>query len=152
MRPHILADKLGDTPTANTVIDAIIEHSDEWNMIPDAAEVVAGSTAPQSPLRRLFVDYYIHEASMESMEQLLSLKTVSKEFTCEVLREKYRLVELDNPDESKKISDIFVLDFTGSHKCRYHQHDESHPRCSEDSDGSSDSGLVSSGDEEDVND
>jgi hypothetical protein len=70
VRSYILADRLGDIITANMIIDEIILHSDDQLTLPsdDVIAFVAQTMPLQSPLCRLFVDYFVHEANAESIQ------------------------------------------------------------------------------------
>ena len=87
-RVCILADKLGDLRSANKAIDDIVRLSDEWAMAPDytIASHAWTSTPENSPLRRLLVDYWVHEMSHVAFDDKADLiphgmlVAVAKEF------------------------------------------------------------------------
>ena len=135
IKSHVLADKLGDVLTANKIIDRLIECSDASGNIPIGTSIVSSNTAPGSPLRRLFIDYYVHEADMECLEILVNSGDVATDFVGEILLQKHRLTCRTKIRNSTKISEVYVYNFTSSHKCRYHQHDSAHPYCGDECEG-----------------
>ncbi|KAK4958107.1 hypothetical protein LTR10_004532 [Elasticomyces elasticus] len=65
---YILADKLGDLKSANTIMDSIIQWYGADDVIPKVsfANYVFGKTASGSKLRALLVDYWVLESTSES--------------------------------------------------------------------------------------
>ena len=125
---YLLADELGDIPTANAVIKNIISHSDETRCLPGPAvtAVISRSTMATSPLGRLFVDYYVHETPLESTTQLCENDSVPKSFICEILQETQRL---QNINSGRKIEDVFLAGFARKNICRFQQHGETYKSC-----------------------
>lgn len=72
IRLYILADKLGDLHTVNMAIDQLIRLSDKTSEIPDGDSIalIFDNTPDTSPLRRLAVDFYLFEGSLEVYEEL----------------------------------------------------------------------------------
>jgi hypothetical protein len=60
---YIMADKFGDLTSSNLIIDKFMDDSDKAFVSPGCSLVkyTYSRTAPTSPLRRLMVDYYMHE-------------------------------------------------------------------------------------------
>ena len=111
VQTYILADKLGDILTTNMIIARIMGLSDIKVELPgpDATRIVSTRTTPETPLRKLFIDYYVHESGMKSLRKILGDEHVSRAFICEVLDEKARLC-IENP--GLKICDVFKDGFT----------------------------------------
>ena len=67
---HILATRLRDLETANTAVDEIIRYSNHEEVLPlsKTIKIVMQSTADDPPLRRLMVDFYVHEADPEAFD------------------------------------------------------------------------------------
>ncbi|KAK3691468.1 hypothetical protein LTR37_018665 [Vermiconidia calcicola] len=130
---HVLATWLRDLETANTAVDEIIRYSNREELLPlsKTIKLVMKSTVDDSPLQRLMVDLYVHEADPEAFEDDCEempntfLVAVGKEFRKKVCE-----------NEQAIVGDIFELVGNGQ-KCRYHQHDASCPQC-EGSEGVSD--------------
>ena len=128
MRAYVLADKLGDLQTTNDIIDTIIHRSDVFGAIPDGdcVSVVFTQTTDSSPLRRLVVDYYIHEGTMSLFEQA-NLDQVPASFLWAVANA-YRRLKEDSTDETgATVNGVFSRTVSQGDKCEYHQHDESVP-------------------------
>lgn len=128
VKTYMLADKLGDIVTTNMVVDRMIDLTDSAKQLPgnETTRIVTSYTSQESPLRKLFIDYYVHEASMESLRKMLRDDTIPRTFICEVLDEKATLA---SHCEALKINEVFLNDFTKNHKCRYRQHDKLYPSC-----------------------
>lgn len=123
---YLLADKLKDIITANLVISEIMRVSEEWRRVPNDDEVTLAykSTTTGNPLRRMFRDYYIHEAWDILLEELEDGE-LPFQFVKDVLLEYKRLAKSQTPhDEQNKVKCV------DREKCYYHQHDGEHPRCS----------------------
>jgi hypothetical protein len=71
---YILADDLLDPVSANTVIDQMIYFSNATGLVPhlEAINLAYGSTPKDSPLRMLLRDWYVHEVSVTTMEDILA--------------------------------------------------------------------------------
>ena len=130
---HMLATRLRDLEAANTAVDEIIRYSNREEVLPlsKTIKLVMKLTEDDSPLRRLIVDFYVHEADPEAFQDdceempNVFLVAVGKEFRKKVCENQQAIV-----------GDIFELVGDGQ-KCRYHLHDASCPQC-EDSEGGSD--------------
>jgi hypothetical protein len=127
LNTYILADKVGDVITSNMVIDEIILMSEETDLLPSSKVTgIAASTAPpETPIYQLYLDFYVYEAGVSAI-QTFKRGYVPEAFMLSVLEEKTKLSE-DN--RTVKIEDVFEYGFTTNHKCRYHRHDNEHPRC-----------------------
>ncbi|KAK6419060.1 hypothetical protein LTR95_017109 [Oleoguttula sp. CCFEE 5521] len=80
---YILADKLGDLMTANYVIDELIRRSDSRDALPchsDTSHTI-GEVAASSPLRRLLVDWSVHDADGELSYKSMSHTALEAMFT-----------------------------------------------------------------------
>jgi hypothetical protein len=128
---YLIADKYQDTVTTNMIVDEIIRASDARVSIPSTAvTIIVASTMPaDSPLYRLFVDYYVHEAGVFTIRSAFCNGVVPYSFVFRVLEEK---TKLETKNRKKVVLDVFHRSFTTLHKCKYHQHDEQHPSCGED--------------------
>jgi hypothetical protein len=122
---YVLADKLGDIVTANLIIDELIQRSHVTRRIPTiATSIVAFNTAIESPIRRLYIDFFAREASTKCVSTNLNENMSLGSFPFEVLAEKTRLSWLDSP---KALRGVFHSEYTCEHKCRYHHHTQSLP-------------------------
>lgn len=129
---YILADKLGDLLTANTVVDGMIQHLDAHQMVPPDSVIAHAMTkfSIDSPIARLFVDLFVHEAHADCMRSTIEQGIVLQAILNEILLVTNRLAS-DN--RWKSIRNIFQRHYyTSNHKCRYYQHDNEHPRCGKD--------------------
>lgn len=118
---YLLADKLQDLATTNMIMDELIHFSFETSQNPKhrAVSLAYGSTPNTSPLRRLMRNYWVHRVPKNGSE-LIADNDYPKEFlrdnAAEMMRDHENNAEGEDPD-------------TCSETCRYHQHDESVPRC-----------------------
>ena len=128
LRIYILADKLGDVVTTNMVIEEMIEYSAKAKLFPAAFDLQLGfaETCETSPVQLLFVDHFVHEAGVRSIEWLCSEEEVPEQLLRRVLIRRAQL-EMENP--LKKVCDVYQTGFTAAQKCRCHQHSSEHPRC-----------------------
>ena len=128
LRTYILADKLGDVVTTNMVIEEMIEYSAKAKLFPAAFDLQLGfaETCETSPVQLLFVDHFVHEAGVRSIEWLCSEEEVPEQLLRRVLIRRAQL-EMENP--LKKVCDVYQTGFTAAQKCRCHQHSSEHPRC-----------------------
>lgn len=127
VRVYVLADKLGDVETANMTIDAIIWNSDMLTLIPCPCTVAyAFANSPESsPLRRMLVDYYVHEASLAAVSDGLS--RMSHGFLCTLVLESRTVKERSSIDGL--VGEVFCRNISNMPRCHYHQHDELYPHC-----------------------
>ncbi|KAK4958104.1 hypothetical protein LTR10_004529 [Elasticomyces elasticus] len=125
---YILADKFGDMKSMNILMDAIIDAGDEHNTIPSLSDVSHAweRTKADSLLRRLLVDYYVHNANGDFLTSPDAEGLDLQEFFLEVLREYMRLKN-DNPKET--IKKALMDDIAAYPLCYGHRHDASCPEC-----------------------
>ena len=128
-RLYVLADVLGDLKSANTVIDQVIRYSDDTVRVPGArcATFVMKATPESSPLQRLMIDYYTQEAGEQAFERDSNGEQMSSEFLAAVAREYRRLVTAASGEDT--VEGTFKTSINKRHKCYYHQHDASCPKC-----------------------
>lgn len=117
-----LADKLGDIRLKNSVMDVMTGILDRHNAGPnsDAEELLLASVPPQSPMRKLLVDLYVHSygigaAGPESIDKF------PIEFIAEIMQ---GLME-----RRSKIAGGDPLDRQKLHGCHYHEHNDKVPKC-----------------------
>ncbi|KAK5124930.1 hypothetical protein LTR85_001120 [Meristemomyces frigidus] len=124
---YALADKFGDLRGANLAIDALIQHSDTLNRIPGLAEVdlAYGHTTANSPLRKLLVDYYLHEGNEAALQSDIDQYPCA--FLADFIMEYARLKYSKLPEKVEKV--VFNAKIESKPKCEYHQHSDTHPVC-----------------------
>jgi hypothetical protein len=130
LRLYVLADQLGDIALADRIINDIIQISDEFDHAPSKKEiwfVWLRIHEFDHPLKRLFVDYQIHEGTRESLlfkqnEHIPFdyLNAVVLTYWDLVRREEKRRV--DGGDD-----EIFGVECSERGRCYYHQHGEDTP-------------------------
>lgn len=125
---YILADRLGDLQSANIAIDKLIGISDEAGTVPSAILVSRAweGTPPNSPLRRLLIDYIVHELSLHAFESYAD--QVAPEILCAIAKEFGRL-KGNGQNDNCKVGEVFRKVVSKMPQCHYHQHDESCRRC-----------------------
>lgn len=119
---YILADRVQDLKTANMAIDYIMETSDPESYCPTGTHVatVYGKTPQGNPLRKLMIDYMVHEAPAST-----DLDEAPHEFLLDVFREASRVH--DNACDSNS-TDELRKQATERPRCHYHQHDNNYPQ------------------------
>jgi hypothetical protein len=131
---YLLAERLVDLKTVNIVTSEIIRFSDAIRAIPTQISIslAYAATAVGSPLRRLLRDFWIYDGAVTSREHIRAAG-----FPVECLQDiavaMLRIAHEGNPGVDlgrQNLSDLC------SHEvCRYHQHDEMHPECSDEDSG-----------------
>lgn len=119
---YALADELQDSRSANLVIDKIIRWSDDygWEPTGSVAELVYSITPEGSPLRKLFVQIFTHEAPAE-------LEKAAHELPQALLAE--IAVEYAGVLRSGKTRGTTIRE----RRCKYyHRHDEGADDCNDD--------------------
>ncbi|KAK6433835.1 hypothetical protein LTR95_009986 [Oleoguttula sp. CCFEE 5521] len=129
IRMYVLADKLGDLSTANSVMDELILQSDEDKMIVSTgcANDIYEHAAQGSPLRKLVLDWYVHDAG-----PIVDSAGLSQEVLEAIFQEYTTLRYQDYEAKGRGVKNGFhasVSHMVASDKCRYHPHDNDHPRC-----------------------
>lgn len=120
-------------------IDYIIATSDCENIVPNGimAADIYDKTPEGSPLRKLVVDYLVHEAPPD-----LDLKTPHV-FLLDVFREARRIHVSSSEAGNTKELGQYAIDRP---PCYYHQHGETHPKS--ECEKTEDSGCESDGSDE----
>ncbi|KAF2766626.1 hypothetical protein EJ03DRAFT_353766 [Teratosphaeria nubilosa] len=127
-KAYVLADKLNDLTSADIIIDKIIQEVEFRDCVvaSDSIEYAFKNQAQTSPLRRLFVDLYVHEADERSFCN--ALPRVPAELVLAVAREFNRLACVQE-NSQKRVSEVFNQRTCYMERCHYHQHDHEHKRC-----------------------
>ncbi|KAK5679878.1 hypothetical protein LTS10_007826 [Elasticomyces elasticus] len=136
---YVLADKLGDLETANTVIDSIPGWSDElsWQPTSRTTAHAYAQTSEGSPLRSLLVDFSIQEGIAADFKGAPT--SGPSKFYMDVSHEYLRRVSR-KITSGKSFAEVFRGLVSSNAACTYHQHNDVYPRCvPDDSDSSSDS-------------
>nr|OQO21009.1 hypothetical protein B0A51_12873 [Rachicladosporium sp. CCFEE 5018] len=124
---YVLTDRMMDPQTANLVMDHIIKLS------VSADEMLPGSdmrqlyqkTAPGSPLRKLALEWALHEWQEEEEEDDKP-GPLPLEMLTELFRE-YRRLKKGNG--KKNIEKVLFVRADRRQKCYFHQHNDDHPKC-----------------------
>ena len=123
---YALPNMLGDLEIASTVIDLIIEKSDDDNKLPFAwlSGRIYKGVPKGNPLRKLAVDYAVHERSSNFGRRGSTCLT----FLWDVVDESGRVRQeaCDNKDV-----DLLGVCASERSRCHYHQHDKDSPVCEE---------------------
>ncbi|KAK3642402.1 hypothetical protein LTR56_010755 [Elasticomyces elasticus] len=120
---YVLADKLGDATSKNIITDKYAEWSDSAYKIPDVELVnhAFNNTANNSQLRRMFVDFYVHEGSATILKD--AVKCASLEFRTALLTAFVDLRD-DQEWEDEPVSEAFGQRVSERDTCFYQEHDE----------------------------
>jgi hypothetical protein len=136
LRLYVLADQLCDFTIANFIMNDIIQTSDEYNHTPSKKEIwfvwtmIGEST---HPLKRLFVDYQIHQAPTESLV-FDEMDNIPFEYLNDVVFEYSTLSRQKGwRGQAERSDDMFGIKCSERPECHYHQHnkDVNHPSCRE---------------------
>ncbi|KAK4549437.1 hypothetical protein LTR36_006434 [Oleoguttula mirabilis] len=125
---YTMADKFRDLKTANLVIDQLMARTDELDQVPGPSDITAfyETSAENSPLRRLMVDFYTYEVGPGDITRGLGSKLPSAFLTDFFV--KYG--QLKGGDRSRSVRETFEKSLRKSmSRCEYHQHDETHLAC-----------------------
>jgi hypothetical protein len=126
----ILSDKLGDLQGCNSVISTLVLWAEDCKRVPEGPLVLTmmDHKTAHSPLRRLFVDWFVQDAQQSSYDslgihgdgQMLNfLLAVAKEFAS----------RRANAPPTCKVGEVFKASVYRKPKCHYHQHDTACPPC-----------------------
>ncbi|KAK5710629.1 Ankyrin repeat and BTB/POZ domain-containing protein 1 [Elasticomyces elasticus] len=131
---YSLAEELWDPSTMNIVMDQFVRGICDQRISVDIHTIahVYDSTDEGSKLRKLFVDYYIHDKELETDDEEYMSAGAGyglEDFGLDMLREMKRLKKT-NMD--KKVREAFDVKLSSRGKCRYHRHDEFCPPCAPD--------------------
>ena len=130
---YVLADKLGDLTSANIVIDHVMALNKAKLWVPPltVARHAFEHTAVGSPLRRLFVDFYVHNHPLSDDDLVAFENAVENglvEFSAAILREFARIKQ---DDFKVTVAKAFFNKTSCRPKCHYHEHNETCPPCAE---------------------
>jgi hypothetical protein len=118
---YVLADKLIDTQNANLVIDKLIRHMDARTRLPGPIfiNIVYQCTPSGSPLRNLFCDWYVYEASYTwCQRQFADNRDLPIDFLKDFIVETGRVHEVF---EGSRIVNVFNSKAIGRPPGYYHQ-------------------------------
>ena len=127
-RTYIMADKFGDIVAANMVVDEIIRFADVFDEITyegTIAEVVQ-KLPLDSPISKLYVDLFVYSISADWICYVSERAILPPAFLFKTLEEKTRLCD---ENLNKQVCKVFPVMYVSRNKCRYHQHDDEHPKC-----------------------
>lgn len=124
---YLLADRLQDLKTANLVIDGTINFIYETGVNPSNSEVALAyeSTVHGNPIRKMMRDKFVYESRSDCYMEAFA-KEWNSDFTRDVMVEFMRF-----KDCGYQAAIDVIWDTKGElvDACRYHQHNEKHPRC-----------------------
>ena len=112
------------------IIDEIISFGNTINGIPYEgviAEVVQ-KLSLDSPLLKLYVDYFVYQISVKGICRSSEKAILPEAFLWKIIEVKARLC---HENRREKISKVFPFNYVRRNKCRYHQHNDEHPKCAD---------------------
>ena len=128
---YLLADKLQDPTTATIAIDEIIQFSDAADLVPNGMYSLVYSHTPRNcPLRTLMRDFWIYELDPSTKEPL---EVLPRELMEDIMTEFLRVKDKHEGSTVREAFRRTLSADTKKDKCRYHQHDDKHPRCAPES-------------------
>lgn len=124
---YLLAKRLNDCKTANTVVDEIVRFNITTSRIPSQPPVSLAftSTSKDEPLRSLLQDFWIFDAGDADIERLRTLE-YPHDFVHGVA---IGLLEVKNTPPDLRDDYQSVSSNCDQDGCCYHSHDEKHPKC-----------------------
>lgn len=126
IRLYVVAYKLRDFTIANLAINDILDLSSLIGLLPNKTEISYVWEAirrTKSPLKRLFVDYQIHEAGRLSLK--FKEGEVPLRYLVDIAMGYSSLAEAKGPrGEAERDDDIFKVKCSSRPKCHYHLHDD----------------------------
>lgn len=139
LKLYLLADRLQDLQTANTVVDELARFCTQAKLAPSAAEIRLAyeSTLRSSRLRKYLRDSYVREAVIwHNLGLALYLDEFPAEFVLDVAADLLNLQNTLHPlasmaSKSKPEHDLRSTagSLIRADRCRYHQHDERNTTC-----------------------
>jgi len=141
-----LCYQLGDFTAANRTMDAILDETKEKNITPDLNDVIEiyafRGLHIDCPLKRLIVDFQIHEPDDLLTEPFNERPDRHYEVFIDFLQDvalEFRSLARSNQPRGRFLGDddLFKQRVSTRDKCRYHEHDDDHPEsdCTERSSG-----------------
>lgn len=133
IKVYILADKLQDPSTANAVIDEIVDFGEETRQMPSvqAINLTYRSTVHGHSLRRLLRDCYVYDISGSDRYMRVHTDDLPLELYRDIAVRYLRRKHNEHP--TRAMRDVYWFNIKThiypADPCRYHQHDEKHPRC-----------------------
>lgn len=127
IRFYLLAERLQDCETANLIIGKIIRISYDAKLLPTQAPISFAyeSLAEGNRLRKLLRDLWIYGSTSAGTDsEDLRNEGFSSKFLQDIAVEMLKIVGENPRDFDQTVEDICSDD-----PCRYHQHDERHPKC-----------------------
>jgi hypothetical protein len=128
---YLLAERLVDLRTANTVIDEIIRARDVLRCIPTQGPITLAyaSTEKGDPLRKLLRDFWTNDSTTVRTHPRTDRERLRDAgFPLECLQD-IAIEALEMVREDDYGSYMTVQRIYSANMCHYHQHDELHPRC-----------------------
>lgn len=126
IRLYVVAYRLCDFTIANLAIEDIMRLSNKLDILPNNTEISNVWEAlrrTQNPLKRLFVDYQIHEAGRRSLK--FKEGDVPFRYLVDVAMKYAALVEAKGPrGEAEQDDDVFKVKCSSRPRCHYHLHDD----------------------------
>ncbi len=129
-RLYVLADRLGDCDTANDSILWIIDEIDDGDASPSwgCVKTILDAVSSDSPLHRLLVDFYVHAATSEHMEELWSDEANQLALSFGFAIGKRHREREATAVYGDTVWEIFHCKLSRLPRDRYHQHNDSHPK------------------------
>jgi hypothetical protein len=129
IRLYLLAGRLGDSKTANQVTSEIIRFSYAIETVPTQipTSLAYAATTAGNPIRKLLRDLWIYD-SAGIADGRLRAPGFPLECLQDIATEMLRAVH-----EAEYVRES-VRDLCSEEVCRYHQHDEMHPECTDSKD------------------
>ncbi len=126
---YAMACLLEDLDAANAFIDELVKVGKITDSIPNGSnvELMLRCTPSDSPMRRLFVDFYVEESPLEVFDEGSDDDPLPPKFLQALSREFVR--RAIEADRSSSVRHVTRNGVARKPKCFYHQHNESCPPC-----------------------
>ena len=112
------------------IVDEITRFTHTVNQLPcdETIDEVVQKLPLDSPISKLYVDFFVYTASADWICDASESAILPPSFLFKTLEEKTRLCD---ENRQEKISKVFPFNYASRNKCRYHQHNDEHPKCAD---------------------
>jgi len=129
---YVIADKLQDLKAGNFVIDKLLAMLKKHGQFPGPRSICMAfeNTTADSTLRKLLSDCYVFESEPDSEEAFPNnpKKGLPTDFMIAGMKESQRVIHGVGSSKTLQESHGLVEAVDKRPRCRYHRHDEDHPR------------------------
>ena len=110
------------------IVDEITRftHAVDWLPGDETIAEVVQKLPLDSPISKLYVDFFVYSVSADWICYASESAILPPAFLFKTLEENTRLCD---ENLNKQVCKVFPVMYVSRNKCRYHQHDDEHPKC-----------------------